>query len=61
MDGAVSYLHALHVLSADIKDEIDSRQELFSCFIVCHSLDDTFIHVKAGLNKAFSVTGDRCS
>ena len=55
MNSTISDFHALHVLSADIQDEIYAGKELFSRLIVSHGLDDALVHVKAGLDQTFAI------
>ena len=57
-DGPVLDFHALHVLTADIQNKRNARQELFRAFVVRHGLDFTGIDFICRPNQAFSVAGN---
>ena len=59
VDGAAPDPHALHVLSADVQDEIHLGFEIFGPFKMGHGFNFTDIHLQGGLNQAFTVAGNR--
>ena len=58
IDNAVSDPHALHVLTADIDDEINVGAEELSGLEVSHCLDLTYIDAQSRLNDILTVTGN---
>ena len=52
------YLHALHVLAANVKNEAHLRKELLCSLIVRHSLYLAGIYAVSCLDKALSVACD---
>ena len=55
---AVSDLHALHILTADIDDEINIRAEVLRGLEVRHGLDLSEINAERGTDDIFAVTGN---
>ena len=57
VDNAVSDLHALHVLTADVDDEIHIRAEILRGLEVSHRLDLAEIDTQRGADDVLAVTG----
>ena len=60
IDRTVLDAHALHVLSADVEDKINTGQEFLRRLVMRHRLDNPVVRVKAGLDQPFSVSGYGC-
>ena len=55
----ILYTHALHVLTADVQNKINPRQELLGSLIVSHGFDYAVIGVKTCLYETFPVASHR--
>ena len=58
IDGTVMDFQALHILTADIKNEIYLRLQILGSIKVCHGFYDTIVNTKAVANQLLAVTGD---
>ena len=56
---SILYAHALHVLTADVQNKINPRQELLGSLIVSHGFDYAVIGVKTCLYETFPVASHR--
>ena len=59
VDHAVLHAQALHVLAADIEDELHARQHLLRAAQVSHGLDLAGIHAQRFQQQVLAVTGHR--
>ena len=57
---AVLDAHALHVLSADVEDKINTGQEFLRRLVMRHRLDNPVVRIKAGLDQPLPISGYGC-
>ena len=53
--------HTLHILAADVQNEIYAWQKFVRSTVVGHGFDDALVSLKTCLNQSFTVTGHRGS
>ena len=58
IDGTVMDFQALHILSADVQNEIYLRLQILGSIKVCHGFYDTIVNTKAVANQLLAVAGD---
>ena len=49
---------ALHILTADVQNEIYLRLQILGSIKVCHGFYDTIVNTKAVANQILAVAGD---
>ncbi|MNO30967.1 hypothetical protein D3C76_209160 [compost metagenome] len=57
VDGTAADLDALHILPADVQDEIDLRHEFGGCLVMSNGLHFAAICTKRSLDQAFTISG----
>ena len=59
VDHAILHAQALHILPADVQDELDTRKHLLRAAQVSDRLDLARIHAQRLEQQAFAIAGDR--
>ena len=49
---------ALHVLTADVKNEVDIWLQILCCIKVRHRFDDAVVHAEGVTNQVLAIAGD---
>ena len=57
LDLAVLYAHALHILTADIENELDTGEYLLRSLVMRHSLDLAVVNAERRFYKVFAISG----
>ena len=55
---AVVDFQALHVLTADVEDEVDIWLQILRCIKVRHRFDDAVVHAEGVANQVLAIAGD---
>jgi hypothetical protein len=59
VDGAVFYLHALHILTADVEDKIDLGTEIFGTLIMGNGFNFADVNFQGFFDQTFTISGNR--